>query len=145
MKCKLCEEFYKKYPLVEVDDVFASGNDPKAMVHQISQYHTSSPANCYFDESKDMNWGCKTLIELRKLFDIMHEDIIRYSKEDQKTIFINIFDILDDETYPQWLVVGWYKRRGRTENIEILSMYNKSRKPTEKELVTIINQYKEIK
>ena len=71
MQCKLCKEFYKKYPLEERDDSFEKGK--KSKVHVLSRHSSgnpsvsSAPRLCAFKDgifSSD-NWGCETMLKLR--------------------------------------------------------------------------------
>jgi len=107
-----------------------------------------SDPNCFFDEPSDHNWNCATVNAIR---DIVYEGQdsprgVHYEYcDDEKFATINIHDV---EGYKlnyigRCLYVAWYKSRGGTEALWILDGEGDiPRKPTEEELLSIINYYK---
>jgi len=117
MTCKMCIERGKTW----------NGDDPK----------------CAFDGEFKDNWNCATLSAIRDLYDERNKENHEYIEfqycDDQKYMTIKIDHLLNDALA---LWVTWYKSRGRTEAMWLLSEYGAPRLPTEKELVAIINSYK---
>ena len=139
MKCKLCQEFYKKYPLQEDKGEYP----PNATyVHQMDGY-TMSEVECAFSGVKfrEDNWCCATLDLIRCLCyegqDLHHYINYQYC-EDQKYATINISYCEKVEGDTLW--ISWYKQRGKTDSMWILDSYNKPRRPTEEDCV-IISEY----
>jgi hypothetical protein len=135
MKCKLCQKFYKKYPLVTNED----GDE----MHKINKNSFMSPIVCYFKNSEH-NWNCGTINLIR---DLCYEEQtklplgINYTYcEDQKYATINIDDIEEVEGLALWIT--WYKNRGGTDALWILDSHKSPRKPTEKEILSIVKHYK---
>jgi len=89
---------------------------------------------CYFDDV-DNNWNCATLSQLRKLAYTEYDRIYYNHYNDQSELYVRINDIIKDSLT---LYVTWYKNRGRTEQVWILSDNNVPRIPSEKELKKII-------
>lgn len=138
MKCKLCEEFFKKYPpRKDIDDT-----DNMDRIHRIANSHSMGEISCYFD--RDHNWNCQTVNKIR---DICYEgqDLpngIDYQYcEDQKYATIKV-DEVGINADALW--VSWYKNRGGTDAMWLLDDGWNPRKPTEKECLKIIDYYKEV-
>ncbi len=141
-KCRLCEEFYDKYPLEK------SGYE-RGEVHKL-EHSFMGAIQCAFEhiginkEFESDNWNCQTVNLIR---DICYEGQelppgIKYTYcSDQKYAIIKIDEI--EKVNGDALWVSWYKQRGRTDAIWILDSYKHPRKPTEKELLSTINYYKE--
>jgi len=139
-RCKLCEAYYKKYPLKKSDD--------GELMHKIKPHYFMSPISCYFDNPKN-EWNCQTVGLIRDLVyegqELKHGIQYQYC-EDQKYATIKIDDIqLNGNYIGLALWVSWYKQRGSTDALWILDALNKPRKPTEEELLAIAKYYKEIK
>jgi hypothetical protein len=135
MKCKLCQEFYKKYPLV-----IGADNEK---IHQIRPHSSMSPITCYFENPKK-EWNCQTVGLIRDLCYEGQAKIpygIDYTYcEDQKYAIIKIDDIEEIDGLALWIT--WYKTRGGTDALWILDSLNAPRNPTEKELLLIHKHYK---
>ena len=120
MKCKLCTERGKTW----------NGDDPK----------------CAFDGAFADNWNCATLNALR---DICYEGQnpmpgVDYQYcEDQKYATVKIDGIEDRRGCRIGLAlwVSWYKSRGKTDAVWVLSDDAPPRIPTEEELEAIIVYY----
>ncbi len=144
MKCKLCQEFYKKYPLQksQIEDV------DRELVHRIDDYSSMSPIQCAFDHIgvdkrfESNNWNCKTVNLIREICyegqELPCGVHYRYC-QDEKYATIDIYDIPGITGMALW--VSWYKQRGRTDALWILDCYDTPRKPTEKELLIIAKYY----
>lgn len=143
MKCKLCQEFYNKYPL-EKSPIQETEN----LCHRIENNYSMSPLNCAFDHIgvdkrfESDNWNCQTVDLIRE---ICYEGQelpygVNYTYcEDMKYATIDIYDIAEVEGMALW--VSWYKQRGKTDALWILDCYKYPRKPTEKELLQIAKYY----
>ena len=125
-QCKLCKQYYKKYPLQKDDD--------GKLVHKTKNHYYISPIQCYFSNSNN-EWNCQTVNLIR---DLVYEGQklkpgIQYMYcEDQKYATIKIDDIyIKDQRIGMTLWVSWYKQRGATDALWILDSYDKPRKPTE--------------
>jgi hypothetical protein len=134
MKCKLCQEFYKKYPIVIEDN---------EMVHRTSPLCSMSPITCYFENPKK-EWNCQTVGLIR---DLCYEGQAKIPNgidytycEDQKYATIKIDDIEEIDGLALWIT--WYKSQGETDALWILDSHNAPRNPTEEELLLIYNHYK---
>lgn len=133
MKCKLCEEFYEKYPLKSdgtIDDFF---------VHTL-EHCTMSKIQCAFETGKFSldNWCCCTLNLIRDLCyegQELHPYINYQYCEDQKYAIINISYLNEVQGDALW--ISWYKNRGKTDNMFILDSFNSPRFPTEKDCLLI--------
>ena len=126
MACKMCEERGKNW----------AGSDP----------------TCYFENAEN-NWNCATVNAIRDIFapygwwvelDNLPKGVTVILAEDTTCGLIRIDEI--DAMYEErdeWvgcLYAQWYKRRGRTDCLWILGD-DEPRKPTEKELLAIIEHY----
>ena len=140
MKCKLCQEFYKKYPLQEDKDEYSTNT---LYVHQMDGY-AMSEVKCAFKsgEFSENNWNCSTLDLIRDLCyegqDLHHYITYQYC-EDQKYATINISYCEEVPGHALW--ISWYKTRGKTDSIWILDSYNKPRRPTEEDCIKIYKYF----
>ncbi len=106
-------------------------------------------ANCAFNDREfdTDNWNCDTCNDIREICSDWNQEFpdgvqYRYC-DDQKYATMDINEIeLDDECIGMTLWVSWYKSRGRTEEMWILEVGRDPRRPTEKELLAIIDFYK---
>jgi len=137
MSCKLCKEFYEKFPLQK--------NIDGRVGHKLENYSMSAIQCAFKNHDKlfsEENWNCQTVNLIRDICyegrELPREVQYRYC-EDMKYATINIYDILEVEGMALW--VSWYKQRGRTDALWILDSLHNPRKPTEKELIAIINYY----
>ena len=135
MKCKLCQEWYRKYPETKVDEL---GH----VSHHIGAICWSFPIGCYWDGEHE--WGCETVGLIR---DLVYEGQklrrgIHYEYcDDQKYATINIHDVETENGFIGYcLFLTWYKQRGHTDQILILDDTG-CRKPTEEELLAIHKHY----
>lgn len=126
MTCKLCQKRGKTW----------SGADPK----------------CAFDGSFSDNWNCATLNAIRDICyegqNPMPSGVDYQYVNDMKYATIKIDDVegdfVDDKrgrSIGLALWVSWYKSRGRTDAMWILSDDEPPRQPTESELLAIISYY----
>lgn len=100
-----------------------------------------SPPVCAFDGNFADNWNCATLNEIR---DLEGTDLADYRwSEDQKymTILIDGVDLPRGRS-PMALWVSWYKSRGRTDAVWLLSYYGAPERPDEEDLLTILAHLK---
>jgi len=96
---------------------------------------------CAFDGDFSDNWQCATLNLLRDALEDRKELVYG---GDQRMISINLWDenskvdfnIIEDQ--PVCLFATWYKRRGRTEQVWLLFDDREPRRPTEAELLHLI-------
>lgn len=112
MKCKLCEKFYKKYPLKK-----RKGIGGMELVHEIEDYLHYSPIECSFETGVFKEaWGCRTMITLRKISEEEDTNMITfYARDDIRSASIGVVQIPETEKVQQgYLVMTWYKDRGRT-------------------------------
>jgi hypothetical protein len=136
MKCKLCQEFYNKYPLTP--------DKEGTLIHSIYPNHSMSPITCYFENSKE-NWNCETVNLIRSIcweYEQLKPGITYQYCDDQKYAVIDISEVLLNDTYiglSLWLT--WYKNRGGTDALWILDSYREPKKPTEEELIAIYSYY----
>ncbi len=107
-------------------------------------WNRSDPV-CFLEDGP--NWNCATLNAIR---DICYEGQnpmpigVDYQYcEDQKYATIKIQDVeLNNGNYIGLaLWVSWYKSRGKTDCVWVLNDDSPPRKPTEEELLAIINYY----
>jgi hypothetical protein len=124
MRCRRCEEFYVKHPLQERDDhmvhVLGSGGDDNCSV-------LSAPIDCAFETGvfSSHNWNCETMNELR---DFVDEDAeregdktARWWHDDDNMAIVPIPQNMIEDVQRGMLVMGWYKRRGRTGTALVIS------------------------
>jgi len=123
-ECKACREHYEKYPLVEIEDVLKGGTK---LVHRYNDWHSSSPKECAFVNGvfTPDNWGCQTMIRLRALCGEWEEDFIpewaRYwCRSDLYNGSIGVLWLPEDSPQRGYLVMNWYKSRGRTDKAYIM-------------------------
>lgn len=137
-RCKLCEAFYEQYPLQE-----RRGNQ----VHVLSEDRsfsrsfsmTQSPQECAFETGtfSTENFQCGTMNDLRDLAEKLSEDKERLEKgycrdgyhrrEDMDSGSIGVvripesdMEFEDDEAVQGYIVMTWYKNRGRTGRAYIM-------------------------
>ena len=84
------------------------------------------------------NWNCETVNRLRSLQYLDSPLVNYYHHNDQSTLQIDISDILEGRLY---LWMTWYKDRGRTDKLYILSDIEEPRKPTIQELYEIVKYF----
>lgn len=109
MKCRLCLEFYAKYPLKT-----RKGWDGKPeQIHEVEDWLHYSPIECAFKNGKFTkdNWGCRTMVELRGLA----EEKGYNARDDMANASIGVLPIPEDEAEQSgYIVMTWYKDRGQT-------------------------------
>ena len=119
MPCKLCRKQLKDWP------------------------YPDKPV-CYFDDPSS-NWNCATVNEIREICyggqELPHGVDYQYC-EDQKYATIKIDEIEFDDGCWLALWVSWYKNRGGTDALWMLSNDGPPKQPTEKDLLAIIAFYK---
>lgn len=112
MGCPLCEEFKKTHPL--------SYDEEDGPYHVLDEGIHSDPICCAFEEeifSTD-NWCCETMRLLRRLF--VGERMSRVWNNDCNlgVVPIPVADsddgMTEDGIQQGFLVLSWYKNRGRT-------------------------------
>lgn len=111
MTCKLCRKFCEQYPLQK--------NDEGDICHDLGDY-LSDPIRCAFTEGdfNTDNWSCETMRVLRahcRNPPLGHRAI--HFRDDLRACSVGLLQIpeSDDETMQQgYLVMSWYKNRGRT-------------------------------
>ena len=59
MRCKLCRDFYKEFPLQK------SKIEPEEYIHKIDKMCSMSPIVCFLEKEKE--WNCKTVALIRNL------------------------------------------------------------------------------
>ncbi len=70
---------------------------------------------------KSDNWNCATLNKLREVIQEKYEDKIVYSR-DERLITIPLDHNPEDTIIEaDFLIVGWYKQRGRTQTALLIS------------------------
>ena len=99
---------------------------------------------CAFDlsESFNDNYACATLLELREL---LHKpnDLIKGSVfEGQHSVLVDLMFTEFPNRHVVGLYISWYKRRGSTEQIWLLSDNLDPRIPTEQECLLVIHELK---
>lgn len=114
MKCALCEKFYQKYPLQTQDVALGKGK-----VHKLNSC-TMAAIKCAFPKGmfSPNNWNCETMNKLRDLvgdWDTESKLGVQCYNNDQK---IGLYPLNDTGDF---LILTWYKRRGRTEGAWINS------------------------
>ena len=119
MKCKLCEKFYKDYPLQPDKD----GN----MLHKLWTRGKcsgwSSPIRCAFDNEKRIfsaedNWGCQTMGKLRE---IAEEYGFHYRDDDVGTIGVVPISAMITDGQRGFIVMTWYKERGHVGHAYVIN------------------------
>ncbi len=104
--CKRCADFYVKHPLVK-DEVLGGER------HKDSHY--GSPVECAFPNGvfNTNNWGCFTMGELRDFF-YTEEGEKHYWRDDMKNASLGVIPIPEECDLSGYVVMSWYKDRGRT-------------------------------
>ncbi len=98
---------------------------------------------CFNDFGAD-NWNCATLNAIRVICSEGHPPGVDYQYcDDQKYATVKISDCenIDGDRIGLALWVSWYKNRGQTEALWILSDTQPPRIPTEDDLNIIIDAY----
>ena len=143
-KCKLCEQFYKKYPLKNGEHIIAKGQGGKnykigITYSEVKCAFTSAKFNSVFDTD---NWSCQTMIKLRELCD-------KYGyteRDDMSSGSIGVLNIPEDSCNEKgYIVINWYKERGRTNKTIIV---NEDESPKLLDINTaekVIKEYSKIK
>lgn len=113
MKCPLCEKFYNEYPLI----------DGK---HKLGEHIYSSPVICAFDNPEQSfngdNWGCETMSCLRTIVKgVNDEGHLYFMRDDMCNGSIGVIPLPSDELGTGYLVMNWYKNRGRTDKANIIN------------------------
>lgn len=92
--------------------------------------HYGSERTCAFNEDGSFNpenWNCVTMMKLRKkIYDIVDNTssamVTLQRNEDQYLAVCNAYDKRDENYVPlDFLCIGWYKNRGRTESMFVLN------------------------
>lgn len=114
MTCRLCEERGKTW----------KGSDPI----------------CYFDDFEG-NWNCATLNAIRQVcYDVL-KGVCHIFYDDEHCVLMDIgFVQCNGVWFGYGLYVQWYKCRGRTVRLLVMSD-DEPRRPTEGELLAIIDYY----
>lgn len=96
----------------------------KACIEQGYPAYFATPPTCAFDNPENValgeNWQCATLIKIRALAGELEQEsvpnvsaFLRNYEDQQASILVAL---------PEgFLVMGWYKSRGRTEYVGVLS------------------------
>ncbi len=107
MKCKLCREFIQKYPLIHKDNKLTHKLDDNVYCAQIV---CAFEKKYIFDTS---NWNCETMNRLRDIAEIFFT-----YRDDMQNGSIGIIPIpiidVGDEIEVGYIIMAWYKDRGRT-------------------------------
>lgn len=92
------------------------------------------------------NWNCATISELRN---VLHEPNYKFCHTrfivDQWISIVELHScdpLKYDPGSTLWLT--WYKSRGRLESAWILDSENNPRRPTEEDILAVINHYKKV-
>ncbi len=141
----------------EIDQSDSEGN-VEPLVGQICQrcnergkiWNGSDP-KCFMEDWEN-NWNCATLNEFRELFDYWYDEeppkgITYKHYDDHNYMMLFIADITingEEDEYPSYLYLSWYKRRGATENVYLLFNGQPCRRPTESEMDVILKHYKRL-
>jgi len=109
MACELCEQYRIKYPL-RLDE-------EGELVHFLEEGYTSSPIRCAFEESSVFssdNWCCQTMSLLRR--GLQNPNSFTVWNNDSNAGCFGIPLRGPDQQHIQqgFLVMSWYKNRGRT-------------------------------
>ncbi len=96
---------------------------------------TGSDPVCWFDDAKG-NWNCALVNQMRDIAESDHPVVDYRFCDDQKYATIQIDEIGLDSGPALALWISWYKSRGRTDAIWILSESG-PRQPTEIDLIQI--------
>ena len=90
------------------------------------------------------NWNCGQINKIRELCELAEETetyLMNYQYcDDEKYVTINV-DVVELDVPALCLWVCWYKRRGRTDAMWLLSDSGEPRKPTFDELQQIYDYY----
>lgn len=128
MQCPLCEEFCLKYPPEPDPD------RPYEMIHVFERNEdgslgiSSGLISCAFSDNgmfHTANWNCKTMNRLREIAGEHHDDEATlpwyswFMRDDMQNASIGVIRIPehyreDNNMMSGYLVMTWYKSRGRT-------------------------------
>jgi hypothetical protein len=106
---------------------------------------TGDDIKCPFQDSEEFgnNWNCGLIIKIRQLCNIVVEDthlnMSHQLIEEQHYVFIKIDGVI--EILGEVLMVSWYKNRGRTDAMWLLSDVDDPVKPTQTDLEKILKYY----
>lgn len=133
--------------MITAEDLRKIPKEPCPMCKaRIKDWNGSDP-ECSFPDGGQFNcegWNCATANAIRDLCGESTDDdravgVDFQFCEDQKYVTIKI-DHIDMPSGERWMAlwVSWYKRRGQTEAMWLLSNYNPPRAPTAAECEAII-------
>lgn len=99
-------------------------NDCKRCQHRGKPENYGSNPICAFSNEERIfspdNWSCATIDKVREIIYKRHEDKICYSNDNQLVV-IGISEVkIEEESIGDFLVVGWYKQRGKTDTLYII-------------------------
>lgn len=109
------------------------------------QTWSGSAPVCAFDGEFSDNWNCATVNAIR---DIVYEGgpprtgVDYQYCDDQKYATVKVDEVEFDEGRYLALWVSWYKNRGGTDAMWLLSKKGPPRRPTEDELLAICDYYR---
>ncbi len=116
-RCKLCNEFYQKYPL---------SSDGKHVLSREDNFEsTSDPIKCAFSSKDGLfsnnNWCCETASKLRELVEYNDRDDNRSASIGVLRIPEHNSDADDNDGIQQgYIVASWYKDRGKTGQMWVM-------------------------
>ena len=110
---------------------------------------------CAFTEGafSNANWNCKTLGLLRELFlslddkkypeiNVTFNDSENYATVNVSNVdYFHTDEVAKEKEPPVLLIVMWYKNRGATDQLYLMFDNDDPRRPTEKEVVAIIEHF----
>ena len=143
MRCKLCEEFYREHPLTDGKHTISSDKNLKVLMTPIrcgfkngvftrnNWREMSLSYRCGFRNGvfTRNNWNCQTLIKLREIAESIiwddkpHPLAVGYRRDDFNSASIGIIQIPkaeSDEIQMGYIVLTWYKNRGKTGNAIVI-------------------------
>lgn len=110
MSCNLCRKFRKKYPL-------------KNGRHKIQEGLFIGKIKCAFDRKDGLfsthNWNCETMNALRDLI----QDCGYQDRDDNRSASVGVLRIPESDRVSiqqGYLILSWYKDRGRTGRVYII-------------------------
>lgn len=92
------------------------------------------------------NWNCATTVRLRLIFEApnrFRQGVLYFWRNDQNVGVLCAQD-LEVEGDPISLWVSWYKHRGGTDQMWLMFSDRDPRRPTESELVRLIERYESL-
>lgn len=97
---------------------------------------------CAFETTRfEDNYQCATLNKIREVCELEHESIHLTRTESQQWYATINLDQINEIEREVCLYVGWYKSRGRTETMWMISYTEPPRRPTLDELEIIIKYF----